>query len=174
MTKAAGELKRAVKGGDPFIWLTGGALVMSLIMVAGLLALIMVKGLGFFWPADLAAVTLEDGSRLLGQQTDRETIPQPGGTEADARYRILLNIGNRDIYGLDFRWVDAEEIARVERPEKAVVIERREWGNFHGFLREVRRGERILAAGEEDSWRVVTESLPEIERIRDRIEDLEK
>ena len=174
MTKAAGGLKRAVKGGDPFIWLTGGALVMSLLMVAGLLGLIMVKGLGFFWPADLVAVTLEDGSCLLGQQTDREAIAQSGGTDKDARYRIQLKIGNRDLYGLDFRWIDEEEIAKTDRPESAVVIERREWGNFHGFLSEVRRGERILAAGEEDSWRVVTESLPETERIRARIEDLEK
>jgi phosphate transport system permease protein len=174
MNEAAGRWGKAVKGGDPFIWLTGGALVLSLLMVAGLLALIMVKGLGFFWPSDLLSVTMKDGTRLLGLQTGREVIPRPGEEEAVENYRIQLKTGNRDLYGLDFRWIDEAEIAGIDRPESAVVIERREWGNFHGFLREVRRGDRLLAQGEEESWLLVRESLPETEKIRARVEDLEK
>ena len=46
------------KSGDPFVWLTGVALMFSLLMIAGLLWLIMAKGLGFFWPT---AVTELDG-----------------------------------------------------------------------------------------------------------------
>ena len=33
------------RSGDPFIWLTGGALTLSLILVGGLVALIVVIGL---------------------------------------------------------------------------------------------------------------------------------
>ena len=46
-------MKRFWKGGDPFIWLTGGALAFALIMVAGLVILILWNGLGFFWPTDV-------------------------------------------------------------------------------------------------------------------------
>lgn len=174
MKATGGRWEKVVRSGDPFVWLTGGTLVLSLLMVAGLLALIMIKGLGFFWPSELVAVTMEDGTLLLGQQTGREAIPHPGEAEMEDRYRIQLKIGNRDLYGLDFRWIDEERITMTDRPELAVVIERREWGNFHGFLREVHRGERLLAKGQEESWRLVIETLPESERILSRIEVLEK
>ena len=47
--------KRLWSGGEPFIWLTGGALALSLLLVAGLIGLILVNGLGFFWPGRGAA-----------------------------------------------------------------------------------------------------------------------
>ena len=34
--------------GEPFIWLTGGALAFALVLVLGLLGLIVANGLGFF------------------------------------------------------------------------------------------------------------------------------
>ena len=102
-------MKNFWKSGDPFIWLTGGAFIFSLLMIAGLLFLIMAKGLGFFWPSDIARVTLKDGSVLLGQIRGREKIPQPGAPVGTPDlYRIQLQIGNRDLYGLDFKWVDEE------------------------------------------------------------------
>ena len=89
------------KTGEPFIWLTGGALAFSLIIVAGLVILVMVNGLGFFWPSPIVRVGLTDGRELVGQVTEREKIPQPGGPPGTPpRYRIQLKVGNRDLYGL--------------------------------------------------------------------------
>jgi phosphate transport system permease protein len=48
-------MRRFWKTGDPFIWLTGGALTFALAMVAGLVGLVLVNGLGFFWPRDVVA-----------------------------------------------------------------------------------------------------------------------
>ena len=48
------------KSGDPFVWLTGVALMFNLLMIAGLMYLIAAKGLGFFWPSDIAEVKLKD------------------------------------------------------------------------------------------------------------------
>ncbi len=42
-----------IRSGAPWIWLTGGAVSMSLLSVLGLLLLIGWKGLNFFWPAPL-------------------------------------------------------------------------------------------------------------------------
>ena len=74
-------MKRLWKSGEPFIWFTGGALALALLMVAGLIGLILVNGLGFFWPQPLVKVTLKDGSIFLGQVVDREPIPRPGTPE---------------------------------------------------------------------------------------------
>jgi len=60
-------MKRFWKSGDPFIWLSGGALAFSLIMVAGLVILVLMNGLGSFWPSPIARLTLADGKELMGQ-----------------------------------------------------------------------------------------------------------
>lgn len=163
------------KSGDPFVWLTGGALVFSLLMIAGLLFLIMVKGLGFFWPSDIARVTLKDGSQLLGQITGREKIPQPGAPiGTPERHRIQLKIGNRDIYGFDFRWVNEEDIAETMYPDTAVLFERLEWGNMYGFVKEVRSNGKVIARGNEESWPVLKSYLPKAHEVREKIKRIEK
>lgn len=43
------------KTGAPWVWLNAAAVSLSLIMVFGLLILIAVRGLGHFWPAQVAA-----------------------------------------------------------------------------------------------------------------------
>ena len=68
---------KVLRSGEPWVWLTGGALAFALLMVIGLLGLILYNGLGFFWPADLHQFTLKDGSVTLGRITAREIIPQP-------------------------------------------------------------------------------------------------
>lgn len=168
-------MKNFWKSGDPFIWVTGGALTFSLLMIGGLLFLIMAKGLGFFWSSDIAEVKLKDGSKLLGQITAREKIPQPGAPPGTPkRYRIQLQIGNRDIYGLDFRWVNEEEIAKIDYPRNAVLLERREWGNMYGFIKEIREGEVVVAQENEESWIALKDLLPRIQGIYKTIKRIEK
>jgi phosphate transport system permease protein len=163
------------KGGDPWIWLTGGALALSLILVVGLIILIMVSGLGFFWPSDLARFTLDDGRTILGQVTDRETIPRPAG--APERTRILVKQGNRDrgLYnGQDFVWVDEDKIRKREWPSAAALLERREWGNLYGVVREVREAGKPVATGPEAAWTELLRRLPEAQRVWKEIRSLEK
>ena len=64
-------MKRFWKSGDPFIWLTGGALALSLIMVAGLVIMVFVNGLGLFWPSSIVHLNLTDGRELMGQVIQR-------------------------------------------------------------------------------------------------------
>jgi phosphate transport system permease protein len=56
-------LAKLWRGGEPFIWLTGGALALALLLVAGLIALILVNGLGFFWPKDVVRLRSPMGRR---------------------------------------------------------------------------------------------------------------
>jgi phosphate transport system permease protein len=163
------------KSGDPFVWLTGVALMFSLLMIAGLLYLIMAKGLGFFWPSDIAEVLLKDGTKYLGQITSSEKIPQPGappGTQP--KYRILVKIGNRDIYGSDFKWIEKNEIKAISYPEFAGLIERREWGNFYGFIKEIKDNDVTVAEGNKESWSVIQTYIDQAEGIYSKIRKIEK
>ena len=97
-------MKKFWTSGEPFIWLTGGALALSLLMVVGLIGLILYNGLGFFWPASVVRITLKDGKVLTGPLVAREGIPGKPG-----EYRIKIKVGNRDLYGADFVWVGRGE-----------------------------------------------------------------
>jgi len=131
--------------------LTAGALAISIVLIVGLLALIASRGLAVFWPDDLVEFTLADGSRVLGEVHQEEI--EPGAEHGELRVKI----GNRDLTGLDFRWVDESEVVSRRRPRDAWVLERLEWGNFHGWMIEVRRGATILADGN-----VLADVLPQL------------
>jgi phosphate transport system permease protein len=155
--------------GEPFIWLTGGALTLALLLVGGLIGLIVVNGMGFFWPKDVVRLTLTDGAVVTGQIVDWEAIP--GKPQA---YRIKLKVANRDLYGADFQWVDESQIARREYPQDVAVIERTEWGLLIGTIKEVRDGGRPTVVGSSAAWAEIQRRLGEADRVRRRIRAIEK
>lgn len=122
-----------LRDGEPFVWATGGALAFTLLMMAILFLVVLTNGLGVFWPSPLAQVELRNGEKVLGEITREETIPATQG-----KRRRQFKVGNRDLYGADFRWIPHEEIrGPIVYPPEAFVIERREHGVFLGFLREL-------------------------------------
>ena len=168
-------MNRFWKSGDPFIWLTGGALAVCLLMVAGLVLLVMAGGLGFFWPSPIVRLTLTDHKVVLGQVTQREAIPQPGAPPMTPRkYRIQVKQGNRDLYGADFLWVDEDQIAAQETPRDAILIERREWGNLYGTIQEVKEAGSRVAQGPQAGWPALQARLPVATRAAEEILRIEK
>jgi phosphate transport system permease protein len=163
-------MKRFWKDGDPWIWLTGGALGACLILVAGLVLLIMASGLGFFWPQPVVRLKRADGTFVTGSIVQREEIPHstPPAT------RIQVKQGNRDLYGSDFLWIDESSIVAREVPPDVLLVERREWGNLYGTLKEIRSGAEVIARGPEESFKVLRERLPEAGRLSQQIEAMEK
>ncbi len=168
------SVKKFLDSGSLFIWLCGGALGLSLLMIGGLLILIMINGMGYFWPKDLIQFTLNDGSVVLGEWVATETIPEsesadnPKGNE-----RIQLKIGNRDLYGLDFRWVDQADIVNEQYPTDVLAFERREWGNFYGWIKEIQEGETLLASGHEKGMTVLFSLLERTNGIQAQIHEIE-
>lgn len=151
-----------VKSGEPFIWLTGGALAACLIMIAGLVVVVAYHALGAFWPRDLVAFSLDGNERVMGQVWAEQ--PEQG--------RVQLKTGNRDVYGVDFRWIDVDAGTQTATPPRAVAFERREWGDYYGFIEGVYDGETLLASGP-DAWRVLTQQIEEAHRLHDRVKGLE-
>ncbi len=163
------------KSGDPFVWLTGGALAASLLMILGLVLLILINGLGQFWPDDLSEVILKNDQKLLGEIWEREAIPSDAIAASDGiGHRIRMKIGNRDLYALDFRWVDESDIARIERPANALAMERIEWGNFYGYFKAVKMNDAIIESALSSAWPRIQTILGDMNDLRDQIREIEK
>ncbi len=168
------RMRQWFQSGLPWIWLNAGAVSISLVMVLGLLGLIAARGLGHFWPADVVAFEYRqpDGAvaAVLGEIHDQELVAsqrlsdpelgRPGAPEAVRRY--LVKTGNRDVLGLDFRWLQEHRIERRATPPGVVVLERREWGNFYGYLDAVEEDGRVVATGAA-AWEALH---PRLERAR--------
>ncbi|MBN2370323.1 MAG: phosphate ABC transporter permease PstA [Vicinamibacteria bacterium] len=129
---ATGPLRTLLRRGDPYIWFTGSALGISLLLIGGLIAVVLINGLGFFWPGPLVRVTLKDESQWTGEMMRREPIPKPGTPEHLKHHRIQLKVGNRDLLGYDFKWIDESEITARDEPRDLVYVERREYGALIG------------------------------------------
>ena len=147
------------KSGAPWIWLNAGAVSISLLMVVGLLVLIAVRGLSFFWPSDvLDAQYIEANGavvRLIGAIDSSETVPaarvRDSGYALETEEQVerhLLKVGNRDVYGADFRLALQPFLTDIKYPEHILVAERREWGNFYGFLLSISENGKVIAEGD--------------------------
>ncbi|OUR87177.1 phosphate ABC transporter, permease protein PstA, partial [Methylophaga sp. 42_8_T64] len=149
-----------MKSGSPWVWLNAGAVSISLVMVVGLLLLIAVRGLSHFWPADIMAIPYTEPGKevitLVGEAIDSEVVSAkqlsrvgielPEG-QASAE-RLLIKVGNRDYFGLDFRWINQPWMGEVSYPAELLAIERREWGEFYGYLSSVKQQGEIVVSGD--------------------------
>jgi phosphate transport system permease protein len=162
-------VSRLWRSGEPGIWLTGGALAAALLMVGGLVGLILVNGLGLFWPRGVLRVTLGDGTVRTGQVVQREAVPGKPG-----EHRIKLRVGNRDLYGADFVWVDEAQVTAREHPPEVVAVERTEWGLLIGTIREVREAGQPVARGPEAGWAALRARLPAAAALRRAIRAIEQ
>ncbi|MFZ5756823.1 MAG: phosphate ABC transporter permease PstA [Pseudomonadota bacterium] len=156
---ATSSFKEWSRQGTPWIWLNAGALAISLMAVLGLLGYIFMKGVVHFWPHTIveAEYVHADGTRetVLGEIAGTEVVPtsrlREAGEEVEGNAiettRHLIKVGNRDVFGRDFRWVAAPRLHDLREPADAVLVERREWGNFYGRLVSVKENGNVVAAG---------------------------
>jgi phosphate transport system permease protein len=147
--------------GQPFLWAMGAALALGLMLIAGFLLMIFWNGATTFWPRPIHVIELADGSRVAGEPS-RANVYRPGPSVLDAlpedvrasiaeddgfASRVLYRVGNYDLYGEDFRWVNDFEASRISTPEDYFLFERQEWGLFVGRIRSLSLdGEEVAAA----------------------------
>jgi len=179
--------------GTPFVWLNAGAVAISILMVVGLLGLLAVRGMAHFWPADVMqanyAPPVSFGSvmstEVLGERVETESVSSiqiaSSGIPVDESIpyydRELVKLGNRDVTGADFAWLLSSYLSNISYPADVVALERREWGNFYGFLTDVREtGESVVAAAAEEEalWVEFEQRLSRALDIHDEIYRIEK
>jgi phosphate transport system permease protein len=155
-------MKEWWKSGAPWIWLNGGAVTISMIMVFGLLLLILVRGFGNFWPHGIFETTyMAPGAdapvRVVGELRRSETLTGQAMREAGVDIpdeqvlvvRHLVKMGNRDVTGRDFGFFIDDFMDEWRYPEDIAVLERREWGDFLGVPVRLLEEGTTVAVGDE-------------------------
>jgi phosphate transport system permease protein len=169
------SFNKFIASGNVFIWGCAAGVSVSLLMVFGLLLLIMINGLGYFWVSDIVEITLKDKQHVIGQLAGREIIPRsitPDRPEGKGRLRV--KIGNRDIYGLDFKWVNDDQIVSQTSPPDVVLLERREWGNMYAKIKAVYKGDTLRAEGNEGGWVALAPLIDTANDLHQQIDRIEK
>ncbi len=151
-------VKQWFKSGSPWIWMTGGAVSISLISVIGLLAMIAWRGLSFFWPSEVVQFELEGSvpkQTVIGEIYDREQVEtarlraagfELAGYNDEFVERLLVKTGNREYVELDFRWILGTDIQAKSTPADLAVFERSKNGNFYGYVvRVIEDGKEVSA-----------------------------
>ena len=167
--------KKFLASGNVFIWGCGAGVSISLLMVFGLLLLIAINGLGYFWTSDIVELTLKDRTHVMGQLAGREVIPRsvtPNRPEGKGRLRV--KVGNRDIYGLDFKWVNDDQIESETYPKDIVLLERREWGNMYARIKAVYKGETLQAEGNDSGWIALAPLIDATNTLHEQITRIER
>ncbi len=166
--------------------MNAGAVAIAVIMTLGLLAVIGVRGLAHFWPADVMVADYQvpgEAPRVLaGEVVQAEEVPRarlaasglPVNVEGgEFMTRELLKVGNREVYGADFSWVVGEWLSNPRTPHHMVALERREWGNFYGELLNVKEAGQLVAEGDA-AWAELQRRLERVEQLHGQISQVEK
>ena len=180
------NLKKWINSGEPYIWLNAGAVSLSIIMVAGLIALIAVRGLGHFWPSSVIQFQYQEGEEsttMIGEMVDEEIVVKKvfqdtsdptSIIEEINEKRILIKTGNRDFLGLDFRWVLNDGMKGIAQPNNIMVVERREWGNFYGILTGLKANNEDIDLAGSEPWIVFQNKIRETGDVFKKIRHIEK
>ncbi|EIJ41780.1 phosphate ABC transporter, permease protein PstA [Beggiatoa alba B18LD] len=178
-------MKNWWKSGAPWIWLTASAVSVSIIVVVGLLIFIAVRGLEQFYPSPVMQAQYQerDGTRyrLIAEVRSEEEIPaarlRESGFNIDANIewvdRYLVKTGNRELLGLDFRPILAMNLSQIEYPQDIMIVERYEWGNFYGMLREVKENGNVIKSGE-GVWAELQTRIQRANQLVTQISELKK
>lgn len=174
------------RSGTPWIWVTAGAVSISLVSVLGLLLLIGWKGLSYFWPSPIhqwQLASADTTSVVIGEVYERKNIPviqlEEAGVELPKRYseesveRVLVKVGNREQLSLDFMTLLVTDVIDEVLPLDVAVIERTKNGNFYGY--PVAFSQAGSMTHELDTIRShITSSMAEAKVMRDEVERLQK
>lgn len=131
--------RQAGSAGEPMVWTTAMGLTVGLLMVVSLLALILINGITAFWPKRVVYLELADASQarlgespiLAGELVKRQYKAARAGSQRQ-QVEWQLFVGNKERYGLSFRYVDAADVVAQRYPEQVMSIERLEYGDAIG------------------------------------------
>ncbi|WP_321409602.1 phosphate ABC transporter permease PstA [Tolumonas auensis] len=176
-------MKKWFKSGSPWIWMTGGAVSLSLVAVIGLLMLIGWRGLVYFWPHTIYEWQISENGKqevIIGELYDDELVPSAriratGVTLPDnvdeVLTRYLIKTGNREFVPLDFRWILETDIKQRSEPAELAILERSTNGNFYGYI------QRLVVDGKpltDDVHKVLPEHLSRVRALNEDADDLQK
>jgi phosphate transport system permease protein len=145
-------LRESLRKGEPAVLLTACGLATAVLLLVGMVVLVAWSGLGVFWPRALVHVETRSGP-VLGVVVGADEAPDGSGL------RTNLKVGNRDVYAADFLWVKSSDVVRTEEPPDAVVLERLEYGDFHGYVTAVDTPQGAAATSPDALWEALEDAV---------------
>ncbi|CND72007.1 phosphate ABC transporter permease [Yersinia enterocolitica] len=142
-----GFTKKWFASGSPWIWLTAGAVSISLLALLGVVLLLAGQGMRYFWPSPVYVFDLKQTAagpvQVIGDIYQQQSIPReqleqagimlpPEAGETVTRY--LIKTGNREIQGQDFHRLLDTDIQQRSQPKDLLVLDRHINGTAYGFL----------------------------------------
>lgn len=127
--------------GEGMVWITSMGLAVGLTMIVFLLGMIIYNGLEVFWPKPVVRLELKAGStaglnnapafggEIVKTQEKAVQALADDGSPLPPQREYQLFVGNKDIYGFGYKFIDHAQIAAEARPAGIVVAERLEYGN---------------------------------------------
>ncbi len=168
--------------GEHWIWFSASAVSISVVLVFGLLAMIAYKGLLHFWPHNVYdyQVTHSNGQieQVVGELHDTKlklVVDEQDSTIVHEVPEYLIKTGNRDIYGIDFKWINSRDLneGATTIADNITVIERYQWGNVYGYLESLAVDGKVIAKGKEVEP-VLQELAEEGTALHEKIHHIEK
>ncbi|MCB1214565.1 MAG: phosphate ABC transporter permease PstA [Deltaproteobacteria bacterium] len=154
--------------GEAYVWLSSLGLSLGILMVLGLLSLIVVRGLEVFWPKPVALLALQDGQEVLGEVV----LKQEKRLQDTEEWQMF--VGNKEVLGQSFRFVDVHQIQKESYPPEVLNIERREYGDAFGWpVKLVLKDKEYLPSNESFAKQLAQAKKSSLERW-EKIEELEK
>ena len=135
--------RRWFRSGRPWIWLSAGAVTISLLALLGLIVLLAGQGMRYFWPHSVYEFELNNGQRIIGERYAINQIPRQQLLDAGIKLapdapttlsRYLIKTGNREWQNQDFVTLLAQDIRHTRKPKDLLVLEREHNGNAYGYL----------------------------------------
>ena len=151
---ASGGIGRSLRRGEHLLWLSGSALALAFLLIAGLLLLVITSGAAHFWPHALTMADRAGKSPVIGILTNEQDEKRDVEGNVLKTAQVQFKAGNRDLNGFDFIWIQAAELANFRTPPELVALERQEYGDFFGWLDAVEHRGQVIAQGAEDDVRV--------------------
>ena len=134
LTAPAG-LGRSLRRGEHLLWLSGSALALAFLLIAGLLVLVVSSGATFFWPHTITMADRAGGKPpVVGVISNEQDEKRDVSGNVLKTAQVQFKAGNRDLNGFDFIWVQSADLANYRTPPEIVALERQEYGDFFGCL----------------------------------------
>ncbi|QKI89705.1 phosphate ABC transporter permease PstA [Thiomicrorhabdus xiamenensis] len=167
------------KKGEHWIWMSSAMVALSVVLVFGLFSMITYKGLVHFWPHEVYEYQLQNGKEIesvVGELRDSKMkeVSAGEGQAPQEVPQLLIKVGNRDLYGIDFRWLSSDELVSDEPKiaQDAVVIERYEYGNVYGWYQSLKVAGDTFSGS--DVQAALAKQVAEGKRLHDEIKSIEK
>ncbi len=166
--------------GEHWIWMSSAMVSISVVLVVGLIAMITYRGAVHFWPHTVYEFSVTQNGQtetVIGEQrdekvrhfTDSETGEQATGTQ------YLIKVGNRDVYGIDFRWINDDLISSDmnQLADNVMVIERYEYGNVFGRLVSAKIGDTKVV-DQHTIYKLLEDQVAHSTETHQKIKSIEK